>query len=359
MTEQRSLLPAGWLILGTSLAFAGPAADVGLPPFVYDRAGNVHPAPRIEGPAGTGGMLDDPYATADFVFYDTEGRAGLGVIPFGDSRLSGRSGFEDGSVYTVEGGSIPTVAVEDFGIPYWWETTNPWSGTVRGWSKSVAYLSYSRFSAPAPASEVGFSIHREGNFLGRMSMGIHVSLVDKLNTPSPLISDYMSFSGRRSILTAVYLPGNALSESVGIESHEFDEDDLVGDFVGSYWGNYASLLPLFSSEAGFATALPLGPTLMAMTFDGSTTGMIEVEGLDHIYYEAELPFAPLPGSTLPTAREVLALGEPPAFVLGPSLDAVMLRDSIDLVSDLDYHCDRNHDGVLDAADYLLWQTASH
>jgi hypothetical protein len=41
-------------------------------------------------------------------------------------------------------------------------------------------------------------------------------------------------------------------------------------------------------------------------------------------------------------------------VLGPSLDAVMLRDSIDLVTDLDYHCDRNHDGVLDAADYLLY-----
>ena len=81
--------------------------------------------------------------------------------------------------------------------------------------------------------------------------------------------------------------------------------------------------------------------------------MINIEELDHIYYEAELPFAPLPGSTLPTAREVLALGEPPAFVLGPSLDAVMLRDSIDLVTDLDYHCDRNQDGVLDAADYLL------
>ncbi len=87
--------------------------------------------------------------------------------------------------------------------------------------------------------------------------------------------------------------------------------------------------------------------------------MIEIEGLANIYFEAELPFAPLPGSTLPTAREVLALGEPPAFVLGPSLDAVMLRDSIDLVTDLDYHCDRNQDGVLDAADYLLWQTASH
>ena len=43
-----------------------------------------------------------------------------------------------------------------------------------------------------------------------------------------------------------------------------------------------------------------------------------------------------------------------AFVLGPSLDAVMLRDSIDLVTDLDYHCDRNQDGVLDAADYLLY-----
>jgi hypothetical protein len=51
-----------------------------------------------------------------------------------------------------------------------------------------------------------------------MTMGIYVSLVDKLNTPSPLISNYMSYSGRTSVVTAVYLPGNALSETVGLES---------------------------------------------------------------------------------------------------------------------------------------------
>jgi hypothetical protein len=45
--------------------------------------------------------------------------------------------------------------------------------------------------------------------------------------------------------------------------------------------------------------------------------MIEINGMANTYFEAELPFAPLPGSTLPTAREMLALGEPPAFVLGP------------------------------------------
>ncbi len=249
------------------------------------------------------------------------------------------------------------VFLEAYGTPYWWETTNPWSGTVRGWAKAVPYDERPRYLFPAPASEVGFSIHREGNFLGHFDVGIHVSLVDKLNTPSPLISDYMSYSGLSSAFTAVYLPGNDLSETVGIESQEFDVDDLSGYFPAILWGQSGGTFYPF--EAVFSQQLPIGPVLIAATFDGSTTGMIEVEGLDHIYYEAELPFAPLPGSTLPTAREVLALGEPPTFVLGPSLDAVMFRDSIDLVSDLDYHCDRNHDGVLDAADYLLWQTASH
>jgi hypothetical protein len=162
----------------------------------------------------------------------------------------------------------------------------------------------------------------------------------------------MAYSGRTSVVTAVYLPGNALSETVGIESQEFDVNDLSGYFPAILWGQSGGTFYPF--EAVFSQQLPNGPVLIAATFDGSTTGTIEVEGLDHIYYEAELPFAPLPGSTLPTARELLALGEPPAFVLGPSLEAVMLRDSIDLVTDLDYHCDRNHDGVLDAADYLLY-----
>ncbi len=159
-------------------------------------------------------------------FYDTEGKAGIGPSP-GGTGFSGRIGMEDGTIFTSEGTTTPLVFLEAYGTPYWWETTNPWSGTVRGWAKAVPYDERPRYLFPAPASEVGFSIHREANFLGRMSMGIHVSLVDKLNTPSPLISDYMSFSGRRSVLTAVYLPGNAISETVGIESHEYDSNDLA------------------------------------------------------------------------------------------------------------------------------------
>jgi hypothetical protein len=143
--------------------------------------------------------------------------------------------------------------VASVGLPFWWETTNPWSGTVRGWGKSVADLIQSPdFVLPAPASEVGFSIHREANFLGRMSMGIYVSLVDKLNTPSPLISNYMSYSGRSSVFTAVYLPGNALSETVGIESHEYDSDDLARLFPGDVLGKLSGV-PLDSSSSPFAT----------------------------------------------------------------------------------------------------------
>jgi hypothetical protein len=151
-----------------------------------------------------------------------------------------------------------------------------------------------------------------------MTMGIYVSLVDKLNTPSPLISNYMSYSGRTSVVTAVYLPGNALSETVGIESHEFDSNDLSGYFP-AYVGTIRSSnlrTPWLSVRKRYSLPAEWTRTY-SRDFDGSTTGMIEVEGLDHIYYEAELPFAPLPGSTLPTARELLALGEPPAFVLGP------------------------------------------
>jgi hypothetical protein len=129
---------------------------------------------------------------------------------------------------------------------------------------------------------------------------------------------------------------------------------ICSAIVPVYFGERMRKREYASANAPFATSIPVGPVLIAMTFDGSTTSMIEIGGLANTYFEAELPFAPLPGSTLPTARDVLALGEPPAFVLGPSLDAVMLRDSIDLVTDLDYHCDRNHDGVLDAADYLLY-----
>ena len=321
--------------------------DPTLPPFAYLGEGAVAPAAnRTSVP---------PEAAASVGLYDTEGRSGI-VRYGGDSRLSGSLGFSDGSIYTVEGYSSPRVEVFSPGIPFWWESRNPWNGTVRGWAKSSYYYNYPAYVLPVPGSEVGFSIHREANFSGRMSMGIFVSLVDKLNTPSPLIRNYMSHSGRTSVFTAVYLPGNTLSESVGIESHEYDSNDLAAYFPGLFWGNYAGV-PLDSSSSPFATALPLGPLLIAATFDGSTTGMIEVEGLDHTYYQAELPFAPLPGSSLPTTREVLALGEPPAFVLGPSLDAVMLRDSVDLTTDLDYHCDRNHDGVLDAADYLLYNRA--
>jgi predicted unusual protein kinase regulating ubiquinone biosynthesis (AarF/ABC1/UbiB family) len=69
-----------------------------------------------------------------------------------------------------------------------------------------------------------------------MTMGIYVSLVDKLNTPSPLISNYMSYSGRTSVVTAVYLPGNALSETVGIESHEFDSERLGRRIFRVYFG---------------------------------------------------------------------------------------------------------------------------
>jgi hypothetical protein len=117
-----------------------------------------------------------------------------------------------------------------------------------------------QFLFPAPASEVGFSIHREANFSGLMTMGIYVSLVDKLNTPSPLISNYMSYSGRTSVVTAVYLPGNALSETCGIESHEFDETTWPGIFLPYYWGNYAAD-SVRSASAVFSQALPSDPYL--------------------------------------------------------------------------------------------------
>jgi hypothetical protein len=293
-----------------------------------------------------------PFAGIVVRFYDTEGRAGIGPSP-GGTGFSGRIGIEDGTIYTAQDVSSPNAILAAYGTPYWWETTNPWNGTIRGWSRAVPYDERPLFLFPAPASEVGFSIHREANFADRMTMGIYVSLVDKLNTPSPLISNQLSNSGRTSTVTAVYLPGNALSETMGLESHVFDEDDLAGYRPAAYWGNYAAI-PFDPHQARLSTALPSGPLILAITFDGSTTAMIELEGTGGRYYEAELPIAPLPGSTLPTARELLALGEPPPFVVGPSLDAVMLRDSIDLVTDLDYHCDRNHDGVLDAADYLLY-----
>jgi hypothetical protein len=336
-------LMAGVMGVGVAPMPAGESSPSPLPPFCFDRKGHIV-SPSAERGGG-------PEAGASVRFYDSEGRAGVGI--YTGPELSGKIGLEDGSLYTVTGFSSPRVSVSSAGIPFWWETTNPWSGTVRGWGRSAPEISQApRFVLPAPASEVGFSIFKHAEISGLMTMGIYVSLVDKLNTPSPLIYNYMSYSGRTSVVTAVYLPGNALSETVGLESHEFDQNDLVGDFPAIYWGSYQGL-PIYDSVAPFAMSIPTGPVLVAATFDGSTTEMIEINGIANTYFEAELPFAPLPGSTLPTAREMLALGEPPAFVLGPSLDAVMLRDSIDLVTDLDYHCDRNHDGVLDAADYLL------
>ena len=340
-------LMAGVMGIGAATLPAGESSPSPLPPFCFDRKGHIV-SPSAERGGG-------PEAGASVRFYDSEGRAGVGI--YTGPELSGKIGLEDGSLYTVTGFSSPRVSVSSAGIPFWWETTNPWSGTVRGWGRSAPEISQApRFVLPAPASETGISIHREGEVSGLMTFGIFVSLVDKLNTPSPLISNYMSYSGRTGVVTAVYLPGNALSETVGIESHEYDGDDLLGYRPGVYWGNYAGQ-PFSPHQARLSPYIPSGPLILALTFDGSTTSMIDIEGFDHIYYEVELPFAPLPGSTLPTARELLALGEPPAFVLGPSLDAVMLRDSIDLVTDLDYHCDRNHDGVLDAADYLLYKRA--
>jgi hypothetical protein len=75
-----------------------------------------------------------------------------------------------------------------------------------------------------------------------------------------------------------------------------------------YLGNYRESLPSTLQLPFAQLPFPIGTRPGAATFDGSTTGMIEVEGLDHIYYEAELPFAPLPGSTLPTARETARAG---------------------------------------------------
>jgi hypothetical protein len=336
------ILIASALVLVNCPVVAAGSDDPSRPPFAYQRDGTI--APLCDRQAET------PQAFVSIRFYDTEGKAG--IVPYGyDQRLSGSLGLEDGSVYTIQLYSCPAVNVSGIGIPFWWECKNPWNGTVRGWARSS--YSYSRPKAvlPAPASEVGFSIFKHAEISGLMTMGIYVSLVDKLNTPSPLISNFMAYSGRTSVVTAVYLPGNTLSETIGIESHSFDSDDLYGDRPGLLWGDYEGI-GVGGADAPFVEQIPLGPILIAMSFDGSTTAMIEIDGSANTYFEADLPFAPLPGSTLPTARELL--GEPPPFVLGPSLDAVMLRDSIDLTTDLDYYCDRNLDGVLDAADYLLY-----
>ncbi|MEO8377731.1 MAG: hypothetical protein ABI579_08665, partial [Candidatus Sumerlaeota bacterium] len=67
-----------------------------------------------------------------------------------------------------------------------------------------------------------------------------------------------------------------------------------------------------------------------------------------------LPFAALPGSTIPTATQVLQIEEPPPWIMESTYNAALLGDSIDLTTDLDTVCDRNHDGVIDAADRFAY-----
>ena len=84
--------------------------------------------------------------------------------------------------------------------------------------------------------------------------------------------------------------------------------------------------------------------------------MIEFTGFSSVYYQANLPFAPLPNSSIPTVMQILRLGEPPPFVITSTYDASLLGPSVDLTADLDIACDRNHDGVIDAADRFAYAT---
>ncbi|MEO8377730.1 MAG: hypothetical protein ABI579_08660 [Candidatus Sumerlaeota bacterium] len=286
--------------------------------------------------------------------YDTEGHAGLiDVFSVIDPRFYAVVGNEDGSTRVISGGLFPFRSAPTVGIPFWWEATTPWTGTVRGWAKSAYFGEETNFMLPAPASETGLQLFIHGETQGIMTTGIYVSLVDKLNTPSPIALSYFSGAGIPGVVTSVYLPGNVLSNSVGLESHAFGAFDLFGDRPGLYWGNY-SQGGIDPSEAPFSRTIPVGPLLIAMTFEGSTTEMFETTGISSIYYEAHLPFAALPGSTIPTATQVLEIEEPPPWIMESTYNAVLLGDSIDLTTDLDTVCDRNNDGVIDAADRFAY-----
>jgi hypothetical protein len=94
-------------------------------------------------------QISGPFAGIDIYFHDTEGKAGISFAP-DETGFRGRIGIEDGTIYTSEDDGSPGVILKAYGTPYWWETTNPWSGTVRGWAKAVPYDEQPQLPLPRP-----------------------------------------------------------------------------------------------------------------------------------------------------------------------------------------------------------------
>jgi hypothetical protein len=301
------------------------------------------------------------------VLYDSEGHFGLlwnlGIPIAGRYLEYQLAGTE---VVHLDGSSGVRLSTgRSAGTPYAFHTYTPQHGSIRGFGR-VGVSGW--FTVPVPASSLGLTNGPSKVPYGGTPPGGHGTvmscydntfLADSKLVPSTAIPVMLipDGSSRTPMFTAEYLVGNTSHDTVGIETMSFPTGWFQVDgawFV--VWGYEESPAPFI---VYVPEHLPLGGIRGTLELTGYASDSVEWVAED-LYGVRWIPLlSSIPGSVdSPSPSQILDLNTlgilEGAFILEPAIREKLLGQS-ELFTNLKAASDLNHDGVLDAADFVPLQ----
>ncbi len=311
----------------------------------------VSPSPLAE-PRSAASRLASNYVNVAMLFYDTEGRVGIGgphAEPYVDWIEYQFAGEEPVRVDTSGGITEPTTHA--VGTPFTFVIHRQTFEPVRGFNRVRPGYDVVWFVIPVKSSETPIMMEVEDyNPSQNPEMGVWCDFwaSDSQLLPAPSTDYYPSPANSAFKVRATYLQGNAL-EATGEDSHTFAAGAVdLDDKPSVYWSSLT-----VSSPHGFVfrPEVPVGELVVAISASGWGEDSVRLVGASEKFYHWRPLLVPEPAGSIAAwaGIDTLTQGE------GEFIQEIGIREDLLKISrtttNLLKVSDVNGDGCIDAADY--------
>ena len=315
----------------------------------------VSPSPLAE-PRTAGSRLASNYVNVATLFYDTEGRVGIGgphAEPYVDWIEYQFAGEEPVRVDTSGGITEPTPHA--VGTPFAFIIHGPTFEPVRGFNRVRPGYDVVWFVIPVKSSETPLKIEVEDyNPSQNPEMGVWCDFWsgDSKAFPAPATDYYPNPASSTFTVKAEYLPGNAL-EAIGEESHTFATGSVdLSHKPSVYWSSLAISYP---DTYVFRPEVPVGELVLRIGAVGWGDDSVRFAASSEKAYHWRPLLVPEPAGSIAAwaGIDTLTQGE------GEFIQEIGIREDLLKISQTTTNLlkvsDVNGDGCIDAADYQRLQ----
>lgn len=315
----------------------------------------VSPSPLAE-PRSAASRLAANYVNVATLFYDTEGRVGIGgphAEPYVDWIEYQFAGEEPVRVVTQGGITEPTSHA--VGTPFAFLIHGPTFEPVRGFNRVRPGYDVVWFVIPVKSSETPIKMEVEDyNPSQNPEMGARCDFWsgDSRALPAPATEYHPNPASSTFTVKAAYLPGNAL-EAIGEESHAFVTGavDLERKPI-VFWSSHSTSYP---NIYVFRPDIPVGELELSISASGWGEDVVRFAASSEKAYYWKPLLIPEPAGSIAAWAEIdtLASGE------GKFIQEIGIREDLLKISQTTTNLlkvsDVNGDGCIDAADYQRLQ----